>query len=118
MPLQELITPENLPAIMTAFGGILGGGGIITLIKVRREPPKPGTPDAAAVAMVDLTKAMQEMVVAMRGQNDHFSDNNEMFKAMGPLVVTVAKELGEIRRETAEGRILLALIRDALNRRR
>ncbi len=50
MPLQELITPENLPAIMTAFGGILGGGGIITLIKVRREPPKPGTPDAAAVA--------------------------------------------------------------------
>jgi len=32
--------------------------------------------------------------------------------------VTVAKELGEIRRETAEGRILLALIRDALNRRR
>jgi len=118
VPLQELITPENLPAIMTAFGGILGGGGIITLIKVRREPPKPGTPDAAAVAMVDLTKAMHEMVAAMRGQNDHFSDNNEMFKAMGPLVVTVAKELGEIRRETAEGRILLALIRDALNRRR
>ncbi len=118
MPLQELITPENLPAIMTAFGGILGGGGIITLIKVRREPPKPGTPDAAAVAMVDLTKAMQEMVAAMRGQNDHFSDNNEMFKALGPVLSGMARDFAEVRHDTAENKANLAAIRDALNRRR
>lgn len=113
MPLQELITPENLPAIMTAFGGILGGGGIITLIKVRREPPKPGTPDAAAVAMVDLTKAMQEMVAAMRGQNDHFSDNNEMFKALGPPVASMGRDIEAVRMHTEN----LARILDALNRR-
>lgn len=118
MPLHDLVTPENLPAIMTALGGILGGGGIITLIKVRREPPKPGSPDAAAVAMVELTKAMQEMVAAMRGQNDHFSDNNDMFKALGPVLAGMAKDFTEVRHDTTESKAHLAAIRDALNRRR
>lgn len=115
---MPLLTPENLPHVLTAVGGIVAAIGGITWWKVRSEPPKPGSPDAVAVAMVELTKVMQEMVMAMRGQNAHFADNNEMFKALGPLVGGMAKEFTDMRHETAESRILLALIRDALNRRR
>lgn len=102
---------------MTATGGLLGGGGFVTWLKIRREPPKPGSPDAFAVAMVENTKAMQDMVAALRSQNAHFGDNNDMFKALGPVLSAMARDFSEIRHDGSESRILLALIRDALNRR-
>lgn len=106
----SLITPE----VLTAIGGILGTGGLVALVRVWREPsPKPGSPDAFAVAMVDLTKSVEKLVAAMQGQNDHFKDNNEMFKAMGPPVSSMGRDIEAVRLHTENlGRIL-----DALNRR-
>ena len=115
---MPLLNPENLPEVMASAALIISAIGGVTWWRARNEPPKPGSPDAFAVAIVELTKAVQEMVAALRGQNDHFSDNNDMFKALGPLIGGMAKDFNETRRETAESRILLALIRDALNRRR
>lgn len=106
----SLITPDNLPATLTAIGGLIGGGGLITLIRIRREPPRPGTPDAAAVALAENTKALQAMADALDGQNGHFAANNKMFEAMGPM-------LGTIVHDTAENKSHLAAIRDAMNRR-
>lgn len=114
----SLLTPENIDKVLIALAAMVTAVGGLTLRKVMREPPKPGTPDAVAVAMVDLTKAMHDMVEAMQGQNAHFADNNEMFKALGPTLGGMAKDFADTRHETAESRILLALIRDALNRRR
>jgi len=103
----SLITPE----ILTAIGGLLGTGGLIALIRVWREPsPKIGTPDAAAVALAENTQAVRAMVEAMKGQNTHFAENNEMFKALGPV-------LSDMRHDGADSKAHLAAIRDALNRR-
>ena len=114
----SLITAENLPEILTAIGVIITAIGGMTLYRVQKEPPKLGTKDAVALALAENTRATLAMVDAMKGQNDHFADNNRMFKALGPLVGGMAKEFTDMRHETAESRILLALIRDALNRRR
>lgn len=105
--MPSLITPE----LLTAIGGLLGTGGVIALVRVWREPsPKPGSPDAAAVALAENTKALNAMVEGLKGQNTHFSDNNEMFKALGPV-------LSDMKHDGSESRILLARICDALNRR-
>lgn len=114
----SLLTPENIDKVLIALAAVVTAIGGLTLRKVMREPPKPGTPDAVAVAMVDLTKAMHDMVEAMRGQNAHFADNNEMFKALGPVLSGMARDFAEVRHDTAENKANLAAIRDALNRRR
>lgn len=115
---MPLLTPENLPAVMTGAAAIIAAIGGFTWWKVRSEPPKPGTPDAAALALVENTKAVQNMVAALSGQNDHFEDNNGMFKALGPVLSGMARDFAEVRHDTAENKANLAAIRDALNRRR
>ena len=114
----SLLTPENIDKVLIALAAMVTAVGGLTLRKVMREPPKPGTPDAVAVAMVGLTKAMHDMVEAMQGQNAHFADNNEMFKALGPVLSGMARDFAEVRHDTAENKANLAAIRDALNRRR
>ena len=114
----SLLTPENIDKVLIALAAVVTAIGGLTLRKVMREPPKPGTPDAVAVAMVELTKAMHDMVEAMQGQNAHFADNNEMFKALGPVLSGMARDFAEVRHDTAENKANLAAIRDALNRRR
>lgn len=107
---MSLLTPDNLPGVLTAIGTILAALGGWTFVKARREPPKPGTPDAAASALAENTRATLAMVDAMKSQNAHFEANNDMFKALGPV-------LADMKRDGAESRVLLARICDALNRR-
>jgi hypothetical protein len=121
--LLSLITPENLPHILTAVGTILGGGGILTWWRVRREPPKPGSQDAATLALAENTQAtrelvaaVREMVVGMKTQNTHFADNNDMFRAIGGKVEGMAKDFSDIKHDTSESKGHLSAMRDALNR--
>lgn len=103
----SLITPE----LLTAIGGLLGTGGVIALVRVWREPsPKPGSPDAAAVALAENTKALQS-------QSANFEDNNDMFRAVLGKVDGMARDFAEVRHDMAESKNHLAAIRDALNRR-
>lgn len=103
----SLITPE----LLTAIGGLLGTGGVIALVRVWREPsPKPGSPDAAAVALAENTKALQS-------QSANFEDNNDMFRAVLGKVDGMARDFAEVRHDMAESKGHLASIRDALNRR-
>ncbi len=103
----SLITPE----LLTAIGGLLGTGGVIALVRVWREPsPKPGSPDAAAVALAENTKALQS-------QSANFEDNNDMFRAVLGKVDGMARDFAEVRHDMAEAKGHLASIRDALNRR-
>lgn len=107
----SLITPENLPEVLIGIGAVITAIGGFTLYKVQKEPPKPGTPDAVAMALAENTRATLAMIEAMKGQNTHFAENNEMFKALGPM-------LSDMRHDGAESKAHLASIRDALNRRR
>ena len=103
----SLITPE----LLTAIGGLLGTGGVIALVRVWREPsPKPGSPDAAAVALAENTKAL-------KSQSANFEDNNDMFRAVLGKVDGMARDFAEVRHDMAEAKGHLASIRDALNRR-
>ncbi len=96
----SLITPE----VLTAIGGILGTGGLVALVRVWREPsPKPGSPDAMAVALAQNTRAQE----AMGGQ---FGENLKMFSATLRATEEIAKDIEACRDH-------LASIRDALNRR-
>lgn len=106
----SLITPENLPEVLIGIGAVITAIGGFTLYRVQKEPPKPGTPDAVAMALAENTRATLAMVEAMKGQNTHFAENNEMFKALGPM-------LSDMRHDGAESKAHLASIRDALNRR-
>ena len=107
---MPLLTADNLPEVLAAIGAIIAAIGGVTLWRVQKEPPKPGTADAAAVALTENTKALQAMAEALDGQNGHFAANNKMFEAMGPM-------LGTIVHDTAENKSHLAAIRDAMNRR-
>lgn len=106
----SLITPENLPEVLIGIGAVITAIGGFTLYRVQKEPPKPGTPDAVAMALAENTRATLAMIEAMKGQNTHFAENNEMFKALGPM-------LSDMRHDGAESKAHLASIRDALNRR-
>ena len=114
----SLITPENLPDILIGIGAIITAIGGLTLWKVRKEPPKPGTPDAVALALAENTRATLAMAEAMRGQNTHFADNNDMFRAIGHKVDGMARDFSEMRHDGAESKAHLAAIRDAVNRGR
>lgn len=101
---------EGWTTLFVAIGGALGTGGFVALVKAWRNPhPKPGTPDAAAVALAENTAAVRAMAEALKGQNTHFAANNKMFEAMGPLIATILHD-------TAENKAHLAAIRDAMNR--
>lgn len=113
----SLITPENLPDILIGVGAIITAFGGWTLWRVQKEPPKPGTPDAAALALAENTRATLAMVEAMKAQNSHFADNNEMFRAIGHKVDGMARDFAEMRHDGAESKGHLASIRDALNRK-
>lgn len=112
----QLITPENLPGILTAVGTILGGGGILTWWRVRREPPKPGSPDAAVAALAENTRATLAMADAMKAQNTHFADNNRMFGHITGAADEMVKDQAKILTEIQRLRENSDMIRDAANR--
>ena len=114
----SLLTPENIDKILIALAALVTAIGGLTLRRVMREPPKPGSPDAATLALAENTRATLAMVEAMKGQNEHFGDNNDMFRALGPVLSGMARDFAEVRHDTAENKANLAAIRDALNRRR
>jgi len=106
----ELLTPENLPATLTAVSLIITAVGGVVLYRVQKEPPKAGSQDAAAVALAENTKALQS-------QSANFEDNNDMFRAVLGKVDGMARDFAEVRHDMAESKGHLASIRDALNRR-
>ena len=106
----ELLTPENLPATLTAVSLIITAVGGVVLYRVQKEPPKAGSQDAAAVALAENTKALQS-------QSANFEDNNDMFRAVLGKVDGMARDFAEVRHDMAEANGHLASIRDALNRR-
>ena len=106
----ELLTPENLPATLTAVSLIITAIGGVVLYRVQKEPPKAGSQDAAAVALAENTKALQS-------QSANFEDNNDMFRAVLGKVDGMARDFAEVRHDMAESKGHLASIRDALNRR-
>lgn len=106
----SLITPENLPEVLIGIGAVITAIGGFTLYRVQKEPPKPGTPDAAAVALAENTKALLS-------QSANFEDNNDMFRAVLGKVDGMARDFAEVRHDMAESKGHLASIRDALNRR-
>ena len=105
-----LLTPENLPATLTAVSLIITAIGGVVLYRVQKEPPKAGSQDAAAVALAENTKALQS-------QSANFEDNNDMFRAVLGKVDGMARDFAEVRHDMAESKNHLASIRDALNRR-
>jgi len=112
----SLITPENLPGVLTAVFTFLGGGGILTWWRIRREPPKPGTPDAVALALAENTRATLAMADAMKAQNTHFADNNRMFGHITVAADEMAKDQAKMLTEIQRLRENSDMIRDAANR--
>ena len=106
----NLLTPDNLPATLTAISLVITAVGGVVLYRVQKEPPKAGSQDAAAVALAENTKALQS-------QSANFEDNNDMFRAVLGKVDGMARDFAEVRHDMAESKGHLASIRDALNRR-
>jgi hypothetical protein len=112
----SLITPENLPATLTAIGVIITAIGGVTLYRVQKEPPKPGTADAVALALAENTRATLAMAEAMKDQNHHFADNNRMFGNITVAADGMAKDQSKILSEIQRLRENSDMIRDAANR--
>lgn len=112
----SLITPENLPDILIGVGAIITAIGGLTLWKARKEPPKPGTPDAVAWALAENTRATLAMADAMKAQNTHFADNNRMFGHITGAADEMVKDQAKILTEIQRLRENSDMIRDAANR--
>ena len=113
----SLITPENLPGVLTAIGALLAAIGGLTLRRARREPPRPGTADAAAQALAENTRALLALSEQVGAQNRHFGDNNRMFGDVLKLIGEIARDIDEARRELTLAREHLAALREQGNRR-
>lgn len=110
----SLITPENLPGVLTAIGALLAAVGGLTLRRARREPPKPGTPDAAAQALAENTRALIALSEQVGAQNRHFGDNNRMFGEIMKLIGEIHRLISEIARDTEETRQTMTAAREHL----
>lgn len=86
----SLITPENLPGILTAIGAILSGIGGWTLWKVRKEPAAPGTSEALLVALAENTRVQREM-------GGQFGSNLAMFADTLTLVRDIRSDISAMR---------------------
>jgi hypothetical protein len=113
----SLLTPENLPQVLIAVGGVITAIGGITWYRVQKEPPKPGSPDAAAIALAENTKALLAMADQMDGQNRQFGDNNKLFGEVLHYVDAMARDFAEARKEMTLAREHLAALREQGNRR-
>lgn len=113
---MSLLTPENLPGVLTALGALIAAIGGVTWYRARSEPPKPGTVDAAALALAENTRATLAMVEAMKAQNGHFADNNRMFSQITHSADDMVKDQGKILTEIQRLRENSDMIRDAANR--
>lgn len=113
----NLLTPENLPAVLTGLGALIAAIGGVTWWRVQREPPKPGTPDAAVTALAENTKATRDMAEALKGQNGQFAQNNGLFQQVVGLLTAILKSIDDLKHDTAECKAHLAAIRDELIRR-
>ena len=111
------ITLESWTALIIAVGALVGTGGLVSLIRAWREPPKPGTPDAAVQALAENTKATRGMAEAMKGQNGQFAQNNGLFQQVVGLLTAILKSIDDLKHDTAECKAHLAAIRDELIRR-
>jgi hypothetical protein len=90
---------------------LLGTGGLIALVRVWREPsPKPGTPDAMAVALAQNTRS-QEVVA---GQ---FGENLKQFAAVNRTADEMLEEMRTARRAMQQAVDHLSAIREQSNRR-
>ena len=112
----SLITADNLPEVLTAVGAVIAAVGGVTLYRVQKEPPKLGTKDAAALALAENTRATLAMVDAMKGQNNHFADNNRMFGHITVAADEMVKDQAKILTEIQRLRENSDIIRDAANR--
>ena len=108
----SLITPENLPGVLTAILAALSGVGGWTLWKAKGEPPKAGTLDALLVAMAENTAAQR----AIGGQ---FGANLKLFEeandGIGGVVSAINGQtdvLKDIRTENRAMREHLNALRD------
>jgi len=106
-----IVTPENIPEVLTGIAAIVTSIGGWTLWRVWREPPKPGTVEA-------VLEALTQNTAAIHLQSANFADNNKMFSGLTVVVTALLKETEEQRRATEACREHLAAIRDAENRRR
>mgnify|MGYP001033088681 FL=1 len=113
----ELLTPENLPATLTAVSLIITAVGGVVLYRVQKEPPKAGSQDAAAVALAENTRASVTLAANMGTMTGQLGDNMRMFSATLEVVKAMAHDIAEARRAAEASRDHLAAIRDALNRR-
>jgi hypothetical protein len=107
MQLAALITPDNLPAVLTAIGAVLSGVGGWTLWKVRREPPAAGTLDALLIAIAENTAAQR----AIGGQ---FGANLKLFEEANEGIGGVVEVLKDIRTENRAMHEHLNALRDKL----
>ena len=112
-----LVTPDNLADILIGVAGVITAIGGLTWWKIRNEPPKPGTQDAAVQALAENTKATREMAEALKGQNGQFAQNNGLFQQVVGLLTAILKSIDDLKHDTAECKAHLAAIRDELIRR-
>lgn len=111
--MQLPITPENFAAVLIAAGtgasAVLTAVGGWTLWRKQKEPPPVGSPDALAVALAQLTTAMQ-------GMHGQFGSNLVFFEMTVETMKHMAKDMEETRRAIQHCENHLAAIRDATNR--
>lgn len=107
-----MITGSPLADVMIAAGTALAAVLGVILARARKEPPKPGTPDASVVALAENTAATKQLIGLMTVQNGHFGENLTQFRAVVALFHDMLTETRAIREAVQASKEHLNVIRE------
>lgn len=110
--MQPVITGSPLADVLIAGGTALAAVLGVVLARARKEPPKPGTPDATVAALAENTSATNQLIGLMSIQNGQFGENLTQFRAVVALFHDMLSETRAIREAVQSSKEHLNVIRE------
>lgn len=110
--MQPMITGSPLADVLIAAGTALAAILGAILMRARKDPPKPGTPDAVVMALAANTAETGKLVTLMASQNGSFGENLTHFKAVVNLFHDMLAETRAMREATQAARDHLNVMRE------
>lgn len=106
------ITASPIADVMIAVGTALAAILTAILLRVRKEPPKPGTPDAAVAALIENTTVTKQLIAMFEAMNKQFGSNMDQFVATNAKFDDMLRETRQVREAVQTSRDHLNVIRE------
>ena len=110
--MQSMITGSPLADVMIAAGTALAAVLGVILARARKEPPKPGSPDASVAALMENTDVLKQLVGLFADMRMQFGSNMDQFVATNLRLDDMLRETRQIREAAQASKEHLNIIRE------